>query len=91
MQKFMATSPDEARRPRIPCMGSEHAKSWTILEQVLHDPVSGLSIHFEVLADGSPRLRLLGDGLPYHNREFMFDRDGKHTGAGTDMARPDPN
>jgi hypothetical protein len=65
-------------------MGLANVKPWTVLEQVVNDPASGLTIHFEVLPDGSRRLRLRGESLPYQNREFVFDVDGRHAGAGTD-------
>jgi hypothetical protein len=71
-------------------MGTGKPKPWTVLEQVVNDLASGLAIHFEVLSDGSRRLRLVGDVLPCRNREFRFDSDGRYTGGGTDMRRDPP-
>lgn len=63
----------------------DDAKTWTILEQIIEDPVSGLSIQFEVAPDGEPRLRLFGN-VPHGNREFQFNVEGKEAGAGTFLA-----
>ena len=57
-------------------------KMWSVKEQLIEDPVSGLAIQFERLSCGSTRLRLFGD-LPFGNREFIFDDDGEEAGAGT--------
>ena len=53
-----------------------------IREQIIEDPVSGLSLQFEVADDGTGRLLIYGD-LPYGNRQFVFDREGREAGAGT--------
>lgn len=66
----------------------EDAKNWTVKEQIIEDPASGLTIQFEVVSNDeeSPfRLRLFGD-LPYGNRELLFSCDGKKTGGGTLLA-----
>jgi hypothetical protein len=63
----------------------EHADDWTIKEQILEDPASGLTFQFEHMPQdkGAPfRLRIFGD-LPFGNREIMFGPDGKRAGAGT--------
>ncbi len=57
---------------------------WSIREQIIEDPVSGLTLQFEVAPDGEPRLRLYGD-LPHGNREFQFDLEGREAGAGTSL------
>lgn len=57
-------------------------RPWTVREQIVEDPASGLTIQFEVMPDGSPRLRLFGD-LPHGNREIVFDHAGREVGAGT--------
>ena len=54
----------------------------SIKEQIIEDPVSGLTIQFEVVEDGTARLRLVGNVLPYGNREFAFDAEGREVGAG---------
>ena len=53
-----------------------------VAEQIIEDPVSGLTIQFERVADGTGRMRIYGD-LPYGNREFVFDKNGTEAGAGT--------
>lgn len=61
----------------------DDAKLWTVKEQIIDDPVSGLSIQFEVSPNGEPRLRLFGISLPFGNREIQFDVEGKEAGSGT--------
>lgn len=56
-----------------------------IREQIIEDAVSGLIIEFEAKDDGSTRFRLYGD-LPFGNREFVFDSDGKEAAAGVAVA-----
>ena len=63
----------------------EGGRLWSIREQIIEDPVSGLTFQFEVAPDGEPRLRLYGN-LPHGNREFQFDLEGKEAGAGTHLA-----
>ena len=58
------------------------AKRWIIQEQIIEDPVSGLTFQFEVMPKGDARLRVYGD-LQFGNREFIFDSEGKEAGAGT--------
>jgi len=70
-------------------MGTHIAKSWTVMAQSIDDPASGLSVHFEVAADGSSILRLISDTLPHRNREFLFDTEGRHIASGTDATFPD--
>jgi hypothetical protein len=63
---------------------------WTIREQIIEDPATGLAFQFEVMPDGSHRFRIFGD-LPFGNREFIFDDTGVEAGAGTytsGMCRP---
>ncbi|MCG3123014.1 MAG: hypothetical protein GIKADHBN_01422 [Phycisphaerales bacterium] len=60
-----------------------NAQLWTVLEQIVRDDASGLICQFEVAPDGSPRLRLFGEALPFGNREIVFSLDGKEAGAGT--------
>lgn len=59
------------------------AKDWTVKEQIIEDPVSGLTIQFEVMPDGDRCLRLFGPSLHFGNRELIFDEVGKMTGSGT--------
>lgn len=65
-------------------------KTWKVKEQIIEDPVSGLTIQFEVMPDGESRLRIYGDSLPLGNREIIFDADGHEAGGGcyTGLCRP---
>jgi len=60
------------------------ADNLTIKEQIIEDPVSGLSFQFSVVegSDNPFRLRVHGT-LPNGNREFVFDAAGIRTGAGS--------
>jgi len=58
-------------------------KVWTVTEQIVDDPVSGLQYQFEVMPDGSPRLRVFGESLPFGNRELVFSDKGVFDGGGT--------
>jgi len=60
------------------------AKLLTIKEQIIEDPVSGLTFQFAVSAaeDAPFRLRIYGN-LPNGNREILFNADGEEAGAGT--------
>ena len=63
----------------------ENARDWTVKEQILEDPASGLTFQFEVVEADSEapfRLRIYGD-LPFGNRDICFTSDGKEAGAGT--------
>lgn len=64
-------------------------QDWTVKEQILEDPVSGLTFQFAVVDTGLDggvfRLRVFGD-LPFGNREFIFNREGQEAGAGTAVA-----
>ena len=65
-------------------------KLLTLREQIIEDAVSGLTLKLEVAQDSTSRLMIYG-GIPFGNREFIFDRQGKEAGAGTaptQMCRP---
>lgn len=62
------------------------ASDWTIKEQIIEDPVSGLTFQFEVPPNGEPHLRIYGPSLEYGNRDIVFGHDGKMAGAGTSVA-----
>ncbi len=56
-----------------------------IREQIIEDPVSGLTFQFVHVSDDAAapvRLRIYGN-LPYGNREFLFDKNGNEAGSGT--------
>lgn len=57
----------------------------SIKEQIIEDPVSGLTFQFAYVPDDREapvRLKVLGN-LPYGNREFLFSPDGAMAGTGT--------
>ena len=56
--------------------------SITLREQIIEDPVSGLTIQIERCDDGEGRVRLWGN-IPFGNRDLAFDQEGRHVGAGT--------
>lgn len=53
-----------------------------IKEQIIEDRVSGLTLLFERLCDGTTRLVLSGACLPFGNREIIFDANGEEAGGG---------
>lgn len=61
-----------------------------ICEQIITDPTTGLTVQFEVkkgiqggqVVDETV-MRLMGESLPFGNREIVFDENGKETAAGT--------
>ena len=60
-----------------------NAQTLQIKEQLINDLVTGLTLIFRVTPNGEASLQLLGDNLPFENRDFQFDRDGRLTGTGT--------
>lgn len=69
-------------------------RDWIVKEQILQDPVSGLTLQFEVIetdpGDRAYQLSVFGN-FPLGNHEFIFDSEGQQTGAGTalrDAPRP---
>ena len=63
-----------------------NASNFMIKEQIINDPVSGLTFQFEHKpnSDAPYRLKIFGD-LPYGNREILFDSNGNEAGAGTSL------
>ncbi len=63
------------------------ARILKIKEQIIEDPVTGLSFQFAFVPESSApfRLRIFGD-LPYGNREIIFDKNGEEAGAGTALS-----
>lgn len=65
----------------------QDAREWTIKEQILEDPASGLTFQFEVVPDDNDapfRFRIFGE-LPFGNREILFGPTGKKAGSGTSL------
>jgi hypothetical protein len=68
-----------------------NAQTCAIKEQILEDPVTGLTLQFELRDDGTTKLRIYGRDLPFGNREIIFDAEGKEEGAGVftgELCRP---
>ncbi|MBA7648623.1 hypothetical protein ES703_56411 [subsurface metagenome] len=61
----------------------QNAKTLKLKEQVINDVVTNLMLIFRVTPSGEPRLHLIGDNLPFGNRDFQFSKDGKLVGTGT--------
>jgi hypothetical protein len=53
-----------------------------VREQIVEDDASGLILQFEC-ANGRTRLVIVGESLPFGNREIIFDDDGRESAAGT--------
>jgi hypothetical protein len=64
-------------------MIKRNGKTCKIKEQFIDDKVTGLMLIFRVTPNGEARLHLLGDSLPFGNRDFQFSRDGELVGTGT--------
>lgn len=62
------------------------SKQCNIAEQIIEDPISGLTVQFEVMPEGDTRMRIFGDLRLGNNREFIFNGQGKEAGAGTATA-----
>uniref|UniRef100_A0A6M3LPF2 Uncharacterized protein n=1 Tax=viral metagenome TaxID=1070528 RepID=A0A6M3LPF2_9ZZZZ len=60
-----------------------NAKTTNIKEQIIDDLVTGLMLVFSVTPSGESRLHLVGDILPFGNRDFQFDCNGELAGTGT--------
>jgi len=58
------------------------AKDCVIKEQIIEDGVTGLTLQFDALSDGTTRLNIIGD-LEMGNRSFIFNKQGEEAGAGT--------
>jgi len=63
------------------------AKNFTISEQIVEDPVSGLTLQFECLRNGEFAINIYGE-LPLGNRTLIFNEDGELAGTGTAMSGP---
>jgi hypothetical protein len=56
---------------------SSKPQDWVIKEQIVTDPVSGLTFDFAVSHDGEPHLTVYGDSLVFGNRTIVFHLDGQ--------------
>jgi hypothetical protein len=66
-------------------MLKQNAKTLAIKEQMIDDPVTGLTFIFRVTPSGEARIHIMGDILPFGNRDFQFDTNGEEAGAGTGL------
>ena len=64
----------------------QNAKTLQIKEQIINDLVTELTLIFRVTDNGEARLQLSGDSLPFGNRDFQFEKDGKLAGTGTGVS-----
>ncbi len=62
-----------------------NAKTLSIKEQVINDSVTGLTLIFRVTPSCEANLHILGDDLPFGNRDFQFDKGGKLVGTGAGL------
>ncbi len=66
-------------------------RAGTVKEQIIEDPVTGLTLQFCVDDKGYTKLVMLGD-LPMGNREHIFYPDGRLMGSGTHITQcPTPS
>ena len=66
-------------------------RAGTVKEQIIEDPVLGMTLQISVSAKGVTKLIILGN-FPLGNREHLFYPDGSHMGAGTYLTHcPIPN
>ena len=68
-----------------------NAHKWGILEQIVFDLPSGLTLQFEVMPDGTQRLRIIAEHLPFGNREIIFNVEGYEAGGGTYVGNACPS
>ena len=66
-------------------MLKENAKTLQIKEQIIPDLVTELTLVFRVAPSGEAVLYILGDTLPFGNRDFQFDKGGELAGTGTGL------
>lgn len=59
-----------------------------IREQIIEDLVTGLTFQFETVDDGTTRLRIYGNSLPFGNRVFTFDNSGAQVAMGVAVTNP---
>ena len=63
-----------------------NGKTCQIKEQIIEDLVTGLTLKFSAYdeeANLGYKLTLVGEVLPYGNRDFIFQKDGNFDGTGT--------
>lgn len=61
-----------------------NAQNLMILEQIIEDAASGLTLQFERRESGEFALNIFGD-IPFGNRTLVFDADGAFAGGGTHL------
>ena len=59
-------------------------------EQIIEDPVTGITFKVERTASGEGWLRLHGN-IEFGNRDLMFDAEGRLVGTGTGLCRSCPS
>lgn len=68
-----------------------NAKQCMILEQILEDPVTNLTIKFEKRSYGGCSIQLFktdpnNEIMEFGNRDLGFDENGEHSDAGTALS-----
>ncbi|MEX2246111.1 MAG: hypothetical protein WEC75_05445 [Dehalococcoidia bacterium] len=58
-----------------------HGLDCRIKEQIIEDEVSGLTLQFDALPDGTFRLKISGD-FPFGGRDWIFNSEGEEAGGG---------
>jgi len=66
-----------------------NAKTVKLKEQVINDRSTGLMMIFRLTPNGESRLHLMGEILPFGNRDFQFNKDGELVGRGTGTSNCD--
>ena len=61
------------------------AQDCRIKEQIIDDVLTGLTLQFDALPDGTYRLRISGE-IPFGNRDWIFNSQGEEAGGGTGLA-----
>lgn len=62
------------------------AQKIEILEQIIEDEVSGVTLQFQKRPDGECAIYMYGD-FRFGNRTFVFDATGELAGTGTHTAQ----
>jgi hypothetical protein len=67
-------------------MGKLNIKTIEIKEQIINDETTGLMLIFSASPTGQEsRLQLIGECLPFGNRDYQFNRKGELVGTGTGL------
>ena len=62
-------------------------EKFIIQEQIIEDLPTELTFQFKAYPGGGGKMTVYGDGLPFGNRDIIFDKDGMECGGGTAMCQ----